>query len=156
MKELVYKSRLLLNSNNNEVQHYQKSDKSLNQKQEQKHSVDNDQSSSTMRSIGKKFMRKTLENDCNAIIRRVNEYSYIITVNKLQQETETRSRKFALTDIYTKFVRNKEKLSTSHGFIHIKEYALDGYECQCHKRIDLLNDKKINNKKYLVNHRLEF
>ena len=158
MKELIYKNRLLLNNNYNEVQHYQKFDELLNQKQEQKHLVNNDQLFSTMRSTGKKLMRKTTENDDDGdtIIRRVNEHSYIITVDKLQQKTGFHSRKFALADIHTKFVRNKENLSTSHGFIHIKEYALNDYECQCHKRIDLLNDKEINNKKHVFNHRLEF
>jgi uncharacterized protein YfkK (UPF0435 family) len=98
-------------------------------------------------------MKKRNGNDCDTMVRRVNEHAYIVSFDKLQQETEYHLRKSTLTDIHTDLVRNKENLVTNEGFIHIKEYALDGYECRCHEHNDLLND---DNTEHLFNYKLEF
>lgn len=152
MNGLIYNNQdcQLLFNNNNELQHYQQLYGSLNQKQQRTFSSSND------KYIGKNQMKKGNGNDCDTMVRRINDYSYIVSFDKLQQETEYHSRKSTLTDIHTDLVRNKENLMTNEGFIHIKEYALDGYECRCHEHNDLLNNEEINNTKYLFNYKLEF
>jgi hypothetical protein len=106
------------------------------QKQERKYSLSVD-----------KHMRKLNGNDHDTTIRRVNEHSYIVSFDKLQQETIFHSGKSTLTDIYTEILHNKENLFISQGFIHIKEYVVDSYECRCHENNDLLNDEEIDNNK---------
>jgi hypothetical protein len=94
--------------------------------------------------------------DRNTIIRQVNEYSYIVVFGNEQEKTKFDSRKLMLTDICTELIRNKEDLLTSQGFIRIKEYTVDAYECHCHEHNDRLIDEKINDHKNLLNYKLEF
>ncbi|CAF0733083.1 unnamed protein product [Rotaria sordida] len=151
MKELIYKNQLLFN-NNNEIQHYQKLYDSLNQKQ-----LNNDKLFSVLKINEKKpIIRKTIENNWDTKIHRINKHSYIVSIDKLEQEKEFHSEKSILKDIHTEFIHNKENLLSSQGFIHIKEYALDSYECRCHEHKDLLTDEDINNKKHLIDYKLEF
>jgi hypothetical protein len=152
MREFIYKNQdwqLLFNkNNNNELLHYRQ--------QQEKSSSSNDKLFSVMKINEENPMKKRNGNDCDTIVRRVNEHAYIVSFDKLQQETEYHLRKSTLTDIHTDLVRNKENLVTNEGFIHIKEYALDGYECRCHEHNDLLNDEKINNTEHWFNYKLEF
>ncbi len=140
MKELLF-------NNNNEVQHDQNLDGSVNQKQQRKDLLNNDKLFPVMKMNGK----KVTENDDDITVHRINEHSYVVSFDKLQQET-----KFHLGNISTELLRNKENLLTNQGFIHIKEYVVNGYECRCHEYNDLLNDEEIDNNKQLFNYKLEF
>jgi hypothetical protein len=114
-------------------------------KQQRKYSLSNNKLFSVMK-INKK--KNSSENDCNTTIHRVNEHSYIVSFDKLQQGTEFHSQKTILTDIHTNLIRNKE----NQGFIHIKEYTLDSYECRCQEH----NNEEIDNNKYSFNYKLKF
>jgi hypothetical protein len=145
MKGLLYQNQdCQLLFNNNAVQHHQK--------QQRKYSLNNDKFVSEIKANGKKHMK----NDSDTTVRRVNEHFYVVSFDKLQQETKFHSEKSTLIDIHNELLRNKENLLTSQGFIHIKEYIVDGYECRCHEHNDLLNDEEIDNNKHLFNYKLEF
>jgi hypothetical protein len=89
-----------------------------------------------------KQMRNSNESDGDTTIHRVNKHSYIVSFDKLQRET----------DIHMNLLRNKENLLINQGFIHIKEYTIDGYECRCEEH----KNEIINNEKYLFNYKLKF
>jgi hypothetical protein len=128
------KHLLFVNNNNQDYG-------SLNEKQERSRSLNAD-----------KLISNLQTNDCDTKIRRLNEYSYIISVDHSQQETDFHSAKSTLADIHTDLVRDTENLLTGQGFIHIKEYALDRYKCRC----DEHNDDEIDNEKYSFNYKLKF
>ncbi|CAF2585493.1 unnamed protein product [Rotaria sp. Silwood2] len=153
MKKLIYKNQQCqLLFNNNEIEHYQKLYDSLNHKQ-----LNNDKLISAVNINAKKpMMKNTSANDWDTTIHRINKHSYIVSIDKLQLEKEFHSEKSTLKDIHTELIHNRENLLTSQGFIHIKEYALDGYECRCHEHKDALTDDEINNKKHLIDYKLEF
>jgi hypothetical protein len=92
----------------------------------------------------------------NPIVHRVNEHSYIVAFDNQQQKSIFYSEKSTLTDIYTELIRSKENLLTNKGFIRVKEYTIDAYECRCHEHNNHLTDEKINDHKHLFNHKLEF
>ncbi|CAF3414877.1 unnamed protein product [Rotaria sp. Silwood1] len=154
MKELISKNQQCqVLFNNNEIEHYQMLYDSLNQKQ-----LNNDKLFSVIKiNENNSMMKKTTEIDWHTTIHQINKHSYIVSIDKTQQqEKEFHSEELTLKDIHTELIHNKENLLTSQGFIHIKEYVLDGYECQCHEHKDLLIDDEINNKKHLIDYKLEF
>jgi hypothetical protein len=132
-----------LSLNNNAVQYHQKQQR-------------NDQSFSVLNINGKSRLKNMTENDCDITVRRVNEYSYMVSCDNSQQETDFHSRKLTLTDIHTEFLYDKKNLLTSQGFIHIKEYLVDSYECRCHEHNDLLNTSEIDNDKQSSDYKMEF
>ena len=111
-------------------------------KQQRTYSLSNNKLFSAMKINRKKQKRNSSEDDCNTTIHRVNEHSYIVSFDKLQQGT----------DIHTNLIRNKENLLINQGFIHIKEYTLDSYECRCQEH----NNEEIDNNKYSFNYKLKF
>lgn len=93
-------------------------------------------------------------NNYHTTIHRVNEYSYVVSIDQLEQEeTDLHSEKSILTNIHTEFLRNRENLLNNHGFIQIKEYNLNGYKCRCYEQNDLLNNE---NNKQLLSYKIEF
>ncbi|UJR33217.1 hypothetical protein I4U23_020672 [Adineta vaga] len=97
-----------------------------------------------------------IEYDYETIVRQINEHSYIVSFDKLQQDIDYHSGKSTLTDIYNDFISNKENLMNNDGVIHMKEYTLDSYQCRCHEHNELLDDKKIDLTKQMFNYKLEF
>ncbi|CAF0982868.1 unnamed protein product [Adineta steineri] len=100
-------------------------------------------------------MKQAIGYDYDTMIRQANEHSYIVSFDKLHQETTYHSEKSTLTDIHTDFIRNKENLITNEGFIHIKEYTIDSNQCRCHEHNDLLHDEQFDNIKHLSDYKLE-
>ncbi|CAF2268427.1 unnamed protein product [Rotaria magnacalcarata] len=103
-------------------------------------------------------MRSATEgNHWDTKIHRVHEHSYLVSLDTLKQETQFQSKTLTLTEIHKEFIHSKENILNIQGFIHIKEYSLDAYECRCHEHTDILTDKMINNsKEHLLDYKLEF
>lgn len=102
------------------------------------------------------FKEKNNENDRDRIIRRVNQHSYAIIFNYEEEKNEFYSGRSTLTDISTEFIHYREHLLTSKGFIRIKEYTIDAYDCRCHEHHNRLIDEKINDHQHLVEYKLDF
>lgn len=94
--------------------------------------------------------KKINENDYQTTIHRANEYSYVVSFDKLQQEMNVHPGKSTLIDIHSELHHNRENLLNNQGFIHINEYIIDGYKCRCHEQ----NNKDIDNK-HLFNYKIE-
>lgn len=155
--EETLQSQLLLNNNNNnnnEIEHYDK--------QEENTLSNNDKFVSVMKNNGNKSIitppppTTTIRNEWDTTLQQVNKYSYIVSIDKLQHEAEFHSKEVFLNDIHTDLLTSKESLLTGQGFIQIKEYCIDGYECRCHQDYDRLNDEDISDKKCLYDFPLEF
>ena len=100
-------------------------------------------------------MDQLFSND-DTTLDRIDEHSYLVSFNNQQQKIKFHSEKPALIDIHTELLHIKENLLINKGFIHIKEYVVDGYECRCHEYKNLLNDQEIDINKHSFDYKLEF
>ena len=113
-------------NNNNEGQNYQKLDDSL------------DNGTGGKRTDAKE--RSVREEDrCRTNIRRRNAHSYVISCEPSSSQHRTA---LTLSNVHTDLMRQRADLMENQGLLHMKEHALDGYECRCHERDILLNDEK--------------
>lgn len=101
--------------------------------------------------------RQSTIDNWNTTIHRVNKYSYEVFINTPQEGTKLQSEKPTITKVQKEFVQNTEDLLTNQGFIHIKEYSLNSYECRCHDHQDLITDEKFSScQQNLLDYKLKF
>lgn len=84
-------------------------------------------------------------------LQRINEYAYLLSLHHPQQKSNV-----PLTNIHTELLSGKENLLINKGFIRIKEYVVDGYECRCHESKTLINNPELDSRNYLLDYKLEF
>lgn len=86
----------------------------------------------------------------------MNEYSYMISLDSSLQ-IDSQLDQSAIERIHRDLATSQDALLTNEGLIHMKEYALDGYQCRCANEPDRqCHDQETNSDEHSVNYQLKF